>query len=308
MGGPENRVCRSPSQSASDDSYSVISDSEILDLQSEQATANASFQPASLPETSAAVDCKTELHDALRLEIFHLTAEQDEALQKAKEHEAAKKAAKESIHEQLYALSKKTGHTISDIPTLINKYDENSKFAKTVVEVYYKGQVEKNHDKSREISKLKRDIAAKTESSDKELSALKDEKASMQEQIQVDALIFAVLQTDSQDMEKEIVSLREQNAELTAEVAFLQSEESSTESWAHPDLKVQRKRVKDLKEPNLKRTKRIWRTSSRRRLWRQRRSYTMLDAEVDDSRSSETVLELSRVALPVLLWALQARE
>jgi len=240
-----NQPSQSPTRSASDDSYSVVSDSDILDAQSEQITAKALSQPVSIGKPAAAKGM-TELHDDLKLEMSHLIAERNEALQKAKEHEAAKKTAEEFISEQLCALSKKTGHSISDVSTLVTKYEESQNFAKTVIEVYYKRQHEMYLDKSAEVSKLKRELISQTESSEKKLATLNNEVISLQEQVHLDESETKALRTGLKEMEAELVLLKEREAELAIEVDTLKNEKASM--WAHTDMQHLREQVKELRD------------------------------------------------------------
>lgn len=230
-------------QSASDDSYSVVSDSDILDTQSEQITANALSQPVSIGKPAAAKGM-TELHDALKLEISQLIAERNDALQKAKEHEAAKKTAEESTSEQLCALSKKTGHSIGDVSTLVTNYEESQNFAKTVIEVYYKRQYELYLDKSAEVSKLKRKVINQTESIEKKPATLNNEVIHLQEQVHLGKSETEALRTSCDEIETELGLLRGREAELQIEVDTLKNEKASM--WAHADMQHLREQVKRL--------------------------------------------------------------
>ncbi|KAK5945845.1 hypothetical protein PMZ80_003053 [Knufia obscura] len=116
---PEQSVSSPSSVASSDDGFSVISGSELLEPQ-------AADVPATVLSASSIVTQEitpTAPTPAIeRLEITNIEAERDRALEALAEQQAADQATQDSIREQLKALTKDGEKEITDIPTLISRY------------------------------------------------------------------------------------------------------------------------------------------------------------------------------------------
>lgn len=241
----------SPANSASDDSYSVISDAEALDPKPAESGADIPSQPVQQPDLSdeitrmielngaltlelsytkvqrdeafEKIDRMTELNGVLQLKLPQVKEERDEALEKVATQEAAKHAEDKATRKQLQALTKGEKDSIKDIPTLIAKYREaldNIGSSLSLIEaqmIEMRSRQKDNLEKSTEIKQLKaekRNLELDLRSRDQEVTHLQCEMLCLKDSAQrrfTDQI--AALKADVKDMEKDNADLK---SELTA--------------------------------------------------------------------------------------------